>query len=144
MVRRSVRRFVHQSLITRRTQLTAIGLFFFFNRSGKVIDDYVDKNLGHNDGIDNEMDDDYFVGEKLTVSGWGRLESNGYSPNVLHSVDVPFVPNTVCQKKYGIDITDQMMCAGNIEDGGIDSCQGDSGGKWWCRYQYLKYIKILI
>ena len=36
----------------------AIGLFFFFNRSGKVIDDYVDKNLGHNDGIDNDDDDD--------------------------------------------------------------------------------------
>ena len=90
----------------------------------------------------NEINDDDFVGEKLTVSGWGKNESNGYLPRVLHSVDVPFVPNTVCHKKYGIDITDQMMCAGNIEDGGVDSCQGDSGGKLWCRYQNLKYKKI--
>ena len=77
----------------------------------------------------NEMDDDYFLDEKLTVSGWGRLKSNGYSPNVLHSVDVPFIPNAVCKKKYGIDITDQMLCTGNIEDGGVDLCQGDSGGR---------------
>ena len=31
--------------------------FFFFNRSGKVNDDYVDKNLGHNDHIDDDDDD---------------------------------------------------------------------------------------
>ena len=74
------------------------------------------------------MDDDYFTGEKFTVSGWGHLESDGEAPSVLHSVDVPFVPNTVCQEKYGNDITDEMLCAGNIKDGGVDSCQGDSGG----------------
>ena len=39
--------------------------FFFFNRSGKVIDDYVDKNLGHNDGIDNDDDDDDDDGDAL-------------------------------------------------------------------------------
>ena len=32
--------------------------FFFFDRSGKVNDDYDDKNLGHYDHIDNDDDDD--------------------------------------------------------------------------------------
>ena len=75
-----------------------------------------------------DMDDDYIAGETLTVSGWGHLESDGSAPNALHSVNVPFVPNTVCKEKYGNDLTDEMLCAGNIEDGGVDSCQGDSGG----------------
>ena len=78
--------------------------------------------------LTKEMDDDYFVGKTLIVSGWGHLESDGSAPNTLHSVSVPFVPNTVCKEKYGSDLTDVMMCAGNIEDGGVDSCQGDSGG----------------
>ena len=32
--------------------------FFFFNRSGKVNDEYDDKNLGHNDHMNDDNDDD--------------------------------------------------------------------------------------
>ena len=65
----------------------------------------------------------------MTVSGWGRKASGGESPNELHSVDVPGISNSQCQDAYTAEqISDAMMCAGAPE-GGIDSCQGDSGGK---------------
>jgi secreted trypsin-like serine protease len=70
-----------------------------------------------------------FMDDKtVTVSGWGTTASGGSQANVLMSVDVPGVSNDVCKQAYGeSSITDSMMCAGRPE-GGIDSCQGDSGG----------------
>jgi len=69
------------------------------------------------------------VGQLLTVSGWGTTSSGGGSPNVLHAVQVPYITNQQCQAAYaGYPISANMMCAGNVEQGGIDSCQGDSGG----------------
>ena len=43
---------------------------------------------------------------------------------------VPFVPNDVCNEKYNGIINNVMLCAGNIENGEVDACQGDSGGKY--------------
>ena len=57
----------------------------------------------------------------FNVSGWGRLESGGQQPNILNVVSVPFVENSVCEEKYaagGATITDKMICAGNVEEGG--------------------------
>ena len=76
-----------------------------------------------------------FLDDKiLTTSGWGTLCSGCSSPNVLHVVDVPGVSNVVCTDAYkelGVswDVTSDMICAGNITTGGVDACQGDSGGK---------------
>jgi len=69
-------------------------------------------------------------GAMFNVSGWGDLEyDSGSYPNILQVVTVPFVSDNVCKDKYGNDrITEQMVCAGNIEEGGIDACQADSGG----------------
>ena len=75
-----------------------------------------------------------FLDDKnMTTSGWGTLESGGSTPNVLHKVTVPGVSNAVCQQlyegKYGSNaILSDMMCAGNAAEGGVDACQGDSGG----------------
>jgi len=72
----------------------------------------------------------YGNGESLTVSGWGLLDENdGFFdlPNVLHHVQVPGVSNQECRQDYGSTITPQMICAG-LDEGGIDSCSGDSGG----------------
>ena len=75
-----------------------------------------------------------FLDDKtVTTSGWGALSSSGSSPTVLHKVSVPGVSNTVCQEKYedrygSNAITADMICAGNTVDGGVDACQGDSGG----------------
>jgi len=64
------------------------------------------------------------------TSGWGRTSQGGPSSDVLLSVTVPFVPHGVCKDAYQgmYQITPQMMCAGDMENGKIDTCQGDSGG----------------
>ena len=74
------------------------------------------------------MGGDFLAGKTLTVSGWGALSEGGGSPSVLHSVDVPGMTNTQCNQDYPGSITSSMVCAGQA-NGGIDSCQGDSGGK---------------
>ena len=80
-----------------------------------------------------EMNDNYLSGKILTASGWGRLTEGGDQPLVLNTVDVPFVNNIVCNQAYSewdyIDINELMICAGNMTDGGVSICQGDSGGK---------------
>ena len=48
----------------------------------------------------------------------------------LHFVDnLPWISERECKKKYKAHITSRMICAGDLVNGGIDSCQGDSGGK---------------
>ena len=74
------------------------------------------------------MDDTFLRGKTLTVSGWGRLTEGGSIPTVLHSVDVPGMTNARCNNDYPGKITASMLCAGQ-PSGGIDACQGDSGGK---------------
>ena len=74
------------------------------------------------------MNEQFLTGKMLTVSGWGHLEEGGNQPLVLHTVDVPHVSLAVCNSSYGGSINEAMVCAGNITHGGVDSCQGDSGG----------------
>ncbi|GLQ33327.1 serine protease [Litoribrevibacter albus] len=71
------------------------------------------------------------VGANLTVMGWGNRSTTGEDfPNILHEVQVPLADHDTCNTNYqklGINITDNMVCAG-LAEGGKDSCQGDSGG----------------
>ena len=78
---------------------------------------------------DSSMGDEALGGQTVTVSGWGLTSSGGTQATVLQSVNVPAMTNAECRNTgYGENqITDAMMCAGQAE-GGIDSCQGDSGG----------------
>ena len=70
----------------------------------------------------------------LKVSGWGTLSYGGSQPAYLKEADVPFFDHAECNQiyenhtDYDNIITDNMICAG-LDAGGIDSCQGDSGGK---------------
>ena len=75
------------------------------------------------------MGGDFLAGKTMTVSGWGALSSGGSHPNELHSVNVPGITNAKCSQAYSGGITTNMLCAGNVANGGVDSCQGDSGGK---------------
>ena len=70
---------------------------------------------------------DFLVGKTMTVSGWGALSEGGGGPSVLHSVKVPGIGYEQCNREYG-GITEDMLGAGKT-GGGVDSCQGDSGGK---------------
>ena len=73
---------------------------------------------------------EFLAGKTLTVSGWGTLSSGGSQPTALHKVDVPGITNDQCKASYGSSsITAAMICAGDVANGGIDSCQGDSGGE---------------
>merc|ERR1712038_1654915 len=66
------------------------------------------------------------AGDMLTVSGWGTLSSGGLQPDALHGVNVPLITEEECKKAYGASsITSSMICAGDVANGGIDSCQGD-------------------
>ena len=73
-----------------------------------------------------------YIGEQFTISGWGSLGSYRGSADKLQVVNVPYVTNKICggiETNYETsELTDNMMCAGNITFGSIDSCQGDSGG----------------
>ena len=74
---------------------------------------------------------EFLAGKNMTVSGWGRLSSGGSSPTVLHKVVVPGITNAACKASYDIrnlEVTAEMLCAGDVANGGIDACQGDSGG----------------
>ena len=73
-----------------------------------------------------------------TVSGWGTVRSRapgaygGPSSEDLKFVSVPILEISDCtnlnQLYSPTNITSNMICAGDLIDGGEDSCQGDSGG----------------
>ena len=72
------------------------------------------------------------------VSGWGTVRSrapwapNGPSSENLLFVSVPILEISNCtnlnQLYSPTNITSNMICAGDLMDGGKDACQGDSGG----------------
>ncbi len=74
----------------------------------------------------------YPPGTMATTIGWGdrdiRLDEEWY-PLYLREVEVPVVSDQDCGAAYPGDfILGQVVCAGDMVDGGEDSCQGDSGG----------------
>jgi|TARA_B100001059_G_scaffold75643_1_gene73217 hypothetical protein len=65
----------------------------------------------------------------LRVLGWGY--TGGSPTNKLQELDVPYISQSYCEYiwgRNGNDITDGMLCAGYLEEGGKDACSGDSGG----------------
>ena len=76
------------------------------------------------------MSGDFLTGKDLTISGWGKNDSSASFPTTLRSATVQGVSNSKCQNLYGneVEITDQMICAGKSEEGGVVACIGDGGG----------------
>lgn len=69
-----------------------------------------------------------FTGTPCTVTGWGRTRQGGTTSRVLREAMVPIISDAKCKQNYRPDlITSNMLCAG-FSGGGIDACQGDSGG----------------
>ncbi|CAG2121751.1 unnamed protein product, partial [Medioppia subpectinata] len=68
-----------------------------------------------------------YAGQLAVVTGWGHTSFGGSGSPQLRQVSLPVWNNTWCDSSYSVDISDQMLCAGNPR-GGKDSCQGDSGG----------------
>ncbi|KAH8305985.1 hypothetical protein KR018_008253 [Drosophila ironensis] len=71
-----------------------------------------------------------YAGQTAVVTGWGALSEGGPISDTLQEVEVPILSQQECRNSnYGESkITDNMICAGYVEQGGKDSCQGDSGG----------------
>ncbi|XP_060527086.1 trypsin-1-like [Cylas formicarius] len=70
-------------------------------------------------------------GGLVTVTGWGTTkETSDFLPDRLRVTQIPVVGRTKCRLSYARlgQITDRMICAGVLGQGGKDSCQGDSGG----------------
>jgi secreted trypsin-like serine protease len=71
-------------------------------------------------------------GTMATTIGWGDRDitiDNEVYPFFLREVEVPVVSDADCLAAYGQGLfLDQMICAGDMVDGGEDSCYGDSGG----------------
>jgi secreted trypsin-like serine protease len=72
-------------------------------------------------------------GVTATVVGWGSTmglpPGTPEYPEELREVQLPIVSDGDCAAVYGEDfIFPDMICAGDLQLGGVDSCHGDSGG----------------
>ncbi|XP_040843882.1 chymotrypsin-like elastase family member 2A [Ochotona curzoniae] len=67
------------------------------------------------------------------VTGWGRLQTNGASPDVLQQGRLLVVSYATCSSSswWGSTVKNNMVCAGG--DGITSSCNGDSGGPLNCQ-----------
>ncbi|XP_013141666.1 PREDICTED: trypsin 3A1-like [Papilio polytes] len=71
------------------------------------------------------------AGSKILVSGWGRTQEGASTiPERLMAVNLTVVDRRACRLAYiaDVNITRNMLCAGNFFLGGESTCQGDSGG----------------
>ncbi|XP_073697638.1 tryptase-like [Garra rufa] len=75
------------------------------------------------------------AGTESWVTGWGFLQYSKYHDDkklsdTLQEVMVPVVNNSDCENAYKniTSITDNMICAGLLNQEGKDACQCDSGG----------------
>lgn len=68
-------------------------------------------------------------GCNLQVLGWGIIDYDEGLAAELRVASPPTISRKSCQEnRRGQTITKNMLCAGNIAEGGIGSCSGDSGG----------------
>lgn len=69
-----------------------------------------------------------------TAIGWGSTvgytigdNPNPEYPDILRAVSLPLLSAEMCKTTMPMT-TNNMVCAGDVVNGGVDSCQGDSGG----------------
>lgn len=74
-----------------------------------------------------------------TVSGWGRRSENGPTSAILRRLNVPRIHTQQCKEESGVELTQNMFCAGYIE-GQQDSCKGDSGGPLVTKYKKTVFL----
>lgn len=71
-----------------------------------------------------------YPGSIATVTGWGNTNiAMPHYPETLQQAQLPVVEWEVCNSPaaYNGGVTPNMLCAG-YDEGGLDSCKGDSGG----------------
>ncbi|XP_073689482.1 trypsin II-P29-like [Garra rufa] len=73
---------------------------------------------------------EFVAGTESWVTGWGSISTQAFKfPDILQEVEAPVVDNTECNNAYAgtINITDNMICAGFLNEGGKAPCWGDGG-----------------
>jgi secreted trypsin-like serine protease len=79
-----------------------------------------------------------FKEEFAYVSGWGTTSRGGPTSKDLKFVSIPILEVSKCVNLNSdytpSEITTNMICAGDLINGGEDSCQGDSGGPMVTQY----------
>ncbi|GFY69520.1 serine proteinase stubble [Trichonephila inaurata madagascariensis] len=94
--------------------------------------------------LPHDVDD--ITGRIAVVTGWGRLSEEGDLPSSLHEVLLPILSNEECEQMYyeaGFkeNIRDVFVCAG-ISNGGLDACEGDSGGPMVIRGKQGEWVLV--
>ncbi|KAG7178029.1 Cationic trypsin-3-like [Homarus americanus] len=72
------------------------------------------------------------IGQRCTISGWGKVAQSGNLPHILLAADVKLKSDADCIKKFSkhnYPVYSSNLCAGGEER---DACQGDSGGPLVC------------
>ena len=86
------------------------------------------------------IDTDKFLGEKVTLAGWGLLDTpEGIAdvpPDVPHEVQVPV---TKCKHYDNLPPPSVILCA---QEKGKDSCFGDSGGPMTYKQANRQHVLI--
>lgn len=72
-------------------------------------------------------DDDDYIGDVFTVSGFGRLGRTKPLSNTLQYTELKIRPNRICQRLYNHeDFNESKLCCKGRD--GESTCSGDSGG----------------
>ncbi|CAH3170581.1 unnamed protein product [Porites evermanni] len=74
------------------------------------------------------------------ITGWGTLSSGRSQPNALMEAQIPLVSKRRCMNFYPEEIDDSMLCAG-LDAGGVDTCQGNSGGPLVCEFNGTWFLE---
>ncbi|MEE6518323.1 hypothetical protein FKM82_029270 [Ascaphus truei] len=73
----------------------------------------------------------FSAGYKCVTTGWGQTNATTEQlPKKLQQVSLPLISYRKCQKIWGVNILNSMICAGAA---GASSCVGDSGGPLVCQ-----------
>ncbi|XP_046400892.1 transmembrane protease serine 9-like [Ischnura elegans] len=87
------------------------------------------------------MQGDDLVGQKLTVSGWGKQSDSASGiGEFLNYVTMPVMTNEECSNTFGDVITPSKICTDTT--GGHSSCNGDSGGPLILQGSDGRYVEV--
>jgi hypothetical protein len=78
----------------------------------------------------------------FTITGWGAAVEGGGQQQFLLKANVPFVDDAQCGNAYSTFVPSDMICAGDLTNGGVDTCQGDSGGPMFRRDALGEWIQV--
>lgn len=90
-----------------------------------------------------QAEDDLPDATMFTTIGWGNATSEGrYNEDHLLEANVPMIGNDVCHDRGGRyeSIVDSQICAGYLNEGGTDTCNGDSGGPLFLGQESSHYV----